>query len=217
MALDSRPDYRTLHAAQRMQLRFSRRMRARRMELFERTMRPARGARVIDLGGTPRFWRDCEVALDVTIVNLPGALTPGVQSHHTISYAEGDACALPELPDQTFDIAVSNSVIEHVGPFRRRRALAREVRRLARAYWVQTPSAAFPVEPHNFMPFWWFYPDPLRNRFLRRWRRRMPARARMIEETTVLSRAEMRDLFPDAELMVERFALLPKSYIAYRL
>ena len=200
----------------RLQGSFSHRMRQRRMAWFLEAMAPAPGTRIVDLGGTAGFWVDCPVPLDITVVNLPGELEPVPASQHRFDVIAGDACALPDLADGAFEIAFSNSVIEHVGPFARRAALAAEVRRLAPRYWVQTPSAAFPIEAHNHMPFWWFYPEPVRNRFLRRWRRTLPARTAMIEGTTVVSRAEMRDLFPEATLRVERLALLPKSYIAYR-
>lgn len=206
-----------VHAqVRRAQTRFSRFNRARRKALFARLLAPAPGASVIDLGGVVGNWDDFPVPLKLTVVNLPGASGRAARSPHEIEILQADACNLSQLDDGTFDIAFSNSVIEHVGAFARRAALAREIRRLGRRYWVQTPSAAFPVEAHNHMPLWWFYPEPVRNRLLRRWRRLMPARAEMIEGTTVVSRLEMRDLFPDARLITERFALLPKSYIAYR-
>ncbi len=201
----------------RMRGAFSRDSRSARMQWLREAVAPHPGLRVVDLGGTPKFWAGCPVPLDITIVNLPGASpTPPASTHHTMTLIEGDGCDTG-FDDGQFDLAVSNSVIEHVGDAGRRAALAHEVRRLAPRYWVQTPSIWFPIEAHSLMPGWWFYPAPLRAWFIRRWRRRLPAWSRMVEETTVLSRREMAALFPDATMHTERRFGLPKSYVAMRL
>ncbi|MCZ8333375.1 MAG: class I SAM-dependent methyltransferase [Rhodobacteraceae bacterium] len=129
---------------------------------------------------------------------------------------EGDACDLSRFGDLSFDIAFSNSVIEHVGGPEKRSALAQEARRLAPRYWVQTPSVWFPIEAHTYLPFWWFYPPFLKRAFIKRWRRDLPEWCEMIEGTTVLPFAELRALFPEATILTERLIGLPKSYIATR-
>src|SRR5262249_41817791 len=130
---------------------------------------------------------------------------------------EGDACRVENLKDHSFDIVFSNSVIEHVGGADRQENFAREVRRLGHSYWVQTPSKWFPIEAHTGMPFWFFYPATIRHRFIERWHRILPGNPwyQMIEQTTVLSRADLRRLFPEATIVVETLFGLPKSYIVY--
>jgi hypothetical protein len=59
---------------------------------------------------------------------------------------------MPQYRDKEFDIAFSNSVIEHVGNDLRIRQMADEVRRVGRNY-LQTPNYYFPLEPHFFFPF----------------------------------------------------------------
>lgn len=196
---------------------FSDRMRARRTARFVQALNLTGGERVIDLGGAPGIWRAMKPALKIVMVNLPGAITPDPHSHHDITYVEGDACNLPDYPDGSFDIAFSNSVIEHVGGPENRAALAREARRLAPRFWVQTPSIWFPMEAHTYLPFWWFYPPFVKRAFIRRWRRTLPAWCEMIEGTTVLPKAEVRALFPDAEIWTERLLGIPKSYMAMQL
>jgi len=52
------------------------------------------------------------------------------------------------------------------------------------------------------------------------WRGRTPdpARARaLVEEIRLVTRRELRQLFPDAELLAERFCRLIKSWVAVRL
>ncbi|SRR6266404_1584814 len=194
---------------------FSQRARRGRMRAFMERMTVREGMSVLDLGGYPRIWDSVPPKLDITILNLPGALESKPGSHHRLRYVEGDACDVAGFRDRQFDTVFSNSVIEHVGPAERQAAFAREVRRLGKSYWVQTPSRWFPLEAHSGMPFWWFYPARLRRYFIERWRPTLPAWTEMVEETRVLGPTELRRLFPEATIWVERFCGIPKSYVAY--
>jgi len=49
---------------------------------------------------------------------------------------------------------------------------------------------------------------------IERWRRKLPAWTEMVEQTRVLTKAEMRRLFPEATILVERVCGIPKSYVA---
>ncbi len=209
--------YAIFHAVMRAKARFSKKRRVGRMQRFIEKMGIQGGERIIDLGGSVTFWDDCPLALDITIVNLPGSQPP-VSAHprHALVYVEGDACNMPFVADDSFDIAFSNSVIEHVGPVENQKAFAREVHRVAPRYWVQTPSIWFPVEAHNNMPFWWAYPKPVKQWFIARWRRKLPAWTDMVEGTTVIRRAEMIEMFPDGQVWTERFSGFPKSYVLYK-
>ena len=195
--------------------------RRRRMEDLMRMLEIRPGTRVLDLGGHPFIWADAPVPLDITILNLPGSISSSERdfagtSIHTFHYVEGDACNVHQYPDRSFDLAFSNSVIEHVGPEEKQEAFAREVLRLGKAYWVQTPSAWFPIEAHTGLPFYWFYPEQLRGWLLRRSQRKLPTWwTDYVAEIRVLSRRRMVKLFPNARVHVEFFFGLPKSYVAY--
>lgn len=171
---------------------------------------------LLDLGGNPSFWHFIDRPLHITCVNLPSVRLGSRPPQHDFTIIEGDACSLPQFADGSFDIVFSNSVIEHVGDRKRIAQFASEARRLGRAYWIQTPSKWFPFEAHCGMPFWWFYPEGLRKWFMARWRRRLPNWTKMMEEVTVLERAELEALFPDAEIVAERFLFLTKSYIVVK-
>lgn len=160
------------------------------------------------------IWDSVPLRLDITIVNLPGGVCKQ-ETRHNIRYFEGDACEIKDFAERSFDSVFSNSVIEHVGPADKQVKFAREVRRLGQSYWVQTPSKWFPIEAHCGMPFWWFYPATLRHYFIERWRKKLPAWTQMVEETTVLTEGDLRRLFPEATILVERLFGIPKSYIAY--
>ena len=154
-------------------------------------------------------------------MNLPGGvqsfeLNAARTSIHTFHYVEGDACNVHQFADRSFDVAFSNSVIEHVGPEEKQEAFAREAVRLGKTFWVQTPSDWFPVEAHSGMLFYWYYPERLRAWLLRRSRKKFPAWwTEYIAGTRVLSHRRMAELFPNALIHVEFFCGLPKSYIAY--
>ena len=198
--------------------------RRRRMIKFVEILKIKPGTKVLDLGGSPGIWECVSVPLEITLLNLPGALslgefeilqTPGLR-HHTFHVIEGDACNVEQFGDRSFDLVFSNSVIEHVGPPPKQAEFAHEVLRLGRSYWVQTPSKWFPIEAHTGMPSYWFYPEWLRAALMRRWRRQQPTWfADYIDATRVLSRRRLAELFPNGRTHVEYFFGFPKSYVLY--
>ncbi|NWG87695.1 MAG: methyltransferase domain-containing protein [Hydrogenophilaceae bacterium] len=174
----------------------------------------AQNPRILDLGGQPGIWVYIERPLDIVILNLPGVANTLHYSHHNISYVEGDACDLSAYCDGEFDLVFSNSVIEHVGDAAKIQQFCQEAMRVGKKLWVQTPSKYFPIEPHTGMPFWWWYPASLKRYILARWQRKLPGWTAMVATTTYVRREELIRLFPKATIRVERFAGLPKSYIA---
>ena len=126
--------------------------------------------------------------------------------------------------DNSYQLVHSNSVVEHVGRFSSMRAFANEARRLAPAYYVQTPYFWFPIDPHwPRMPFFHWMPLSWRQKLLRRFSLGWGGKCRDIdhamhdlEGTVLLDWSQMRALFPDGRLRVERFFGLPKSMIAER-
>jgi SAM-dependent methyltransferase len=119
------------------------------------------------------------------------------------------ADVLDGLPfeDDEFDLAYCSSVIEHVAP-RDRAAFAREVRRVARGWYVQTPAWSFPIEPHALLPFAHWLPPRLRRPY---WRLGV---AGAWEDIALLRRGEMAELF--GEPVAERAGPLVKSWVSVR-
>jgi hypothetical protein len=186
------------------------------MRRFTSMVQLTEGMSVLDLGGTASIWRNVpQPALDITLLNLEyGTSANETAPSHRFQQLVGDACNATAFGDGSFQLVFSNSVIEHVGDAGKRAAFAREVRRLGRSYWIQTPAIWFPIEPHCGMPFWWFYPKRLRAWFITSWRKKLPAFTEFIEGTDIVSKAEMRRLFPEAKILVERLLGVPKSYVA---
>ena len=90
----------------------------------------------------------------------PPSTVPGVRC------VVGDARQVQEFSDFAFDLAHSNSVIEHVGRWRDMAAMVLEVRRVARSYFAQTPYFWFPREPHARFPMLHWMPESWRYRIL---------------------------------------------------
>jgi SAM-dependent methyltransferase len=118
-----------------------------------------------------------------------------------------DASERLPFDDNEFDLAYANSVIEHIPPDRRER-FAREVRRVARGWYVQTPAIGFPIEPHSLLVGAHWLPMSLRRRY---WRL---GAGSDVDEIRLLRRRELEALFGPA--VRERFGPLTKSWICLR-
>lgn len=182
--------------------RYSRRSRARRSGLFRRVIDPRPGERVVDVGCGTTGLAATEPELEVTGVDRdPRPDYPGAK------FVQADATALP-FADDEFDVAYSNSVIEHLPP-EARDAYARELQRVGRRWFVQTPNRAFPIEPHALLPFVHWLP---RRAGRALWR--FGVSGDPYEEVHLLGARELRSLFPDAEIVRERAGPFTKSLVA---
>jgi hypothetical protein len=197
----------------------------RRFQRFITTIKPRAEEHLLDIGGYPFNWfRRGSVFKNVDVLNIKLALhhnaPPNTPSLKTI---EGDARKLP-FPDKTYDIIFSNSVIEHVGTLSDQQAFAAEARRVGKKLWIQTPAKECPIEPHylglfiHWLPHKWHV-------FLARWTsvRGITGSANRADlksiasSTRLLSKKEMKELFPDCKIWTERiFVILPKSHVAIR-
>lgn len=197
----------------------------RRFKRFVRTLNPNEQDRLLDIGGYPFNWFNRGgICQEIDVLNLEaspiGELPAGAPVIRAIA---GDARHL-DLPDSSYDIVFSNSVIEHVGSFADQRDFAEEARRVGGALWVQTPAWECPVEPHFLGLFIHWLPRAWHARAARWFSVRGLSGAsdardlKLIAGTTrLLSKNEMRRLFPDCEIWTERmFLLIPKSHVAIR-
>lgn len=175
--------------------------------------------RVLDVGGSPNIWTLIPIRPHLTIVNLT---PPPEECPSDIQWIIADGRFLP-FCDQGFDIVFSNSVIEHLGTFEDQIRFAEEIRRVGRRYYVQTSAKYFPIEPHFLTPMVQFMPKPLQLRIVRNftvWGLLTRPSHKEVEEAVysirLLTKKEMKILFPDAHLLTERLLGLPKSYIAVK-
>ena len=130
-----------------------------------------------------------------------------------VTVMEADGTELP-FADGEFDVAFSNSVIEHVPPDLQAK-FAAEVERVAKRYFVQTPNKFFPIEPHYQVPLFQFLPRRARMALNRRFSLGWQGKGHW-EEITLLSARDLKRLFPGAEIRREKVLGLTKSLIAVR-
>jgi hypothetical protein len=202
----------------------ARKLREKRFAFFtgllERVPRPIR---LLDIGGTESFWETMgflgERNIEITLCNLAPLPAP---RHPGVHLVRADACDLGMFADREYDVVFSNSVIEHVGDLSRCQTMAREVQRVGRRYFVQTPNRNFPIDPHFPFPFFQFLPVAARAVLLQRlplaWvgRIRDPAAARQVAQSVKLLREEeLRALFPGCQLYREKLLGMTKSFIVY--
>ena len=199
-------------------------LRRRRMKKFYAYFSPSSDSRLLDIGGEPATWsREIEQGLNFHVTQINVELKPAPESlKDRLTAIQGDATALP-FADNSFDIAFSNSVIEHVGGWEKQQQFAREARRVAPKLWIQTPARSFPVEPHLVAPLFHFLPKSWQYRLVRLTPRALmtpstPASVlrAAVEEIRLLSYKEFQKLFPDCRILKERFLGLTKCYIAVR-
>ena len=193
------------------------------MQRFARELAITAETRVLDVGGTPETWDMLAVRPRVTLLNTPRTKAELAGASWWVA---GDGRALP-FRDDAFDVVFSNSVIEHVGDAESQRQFAREVARVGRACWVQTPNRWFPVEQHLLTPLVHWLP--------KRWQRWIVPRftvwnalvrptadrrafylTHYLNEVRLLSAAEFSALFPGARVIRERVCGWTKSLVAVR-
>ncbi len=181
--------------------------------------------RILDVGGAAETWSSTPgAAARIVLLNMPRA--SGEAFTTGFACVAADACSLP-FADRAFDIVFSNSVIEHVGPPEAQARFAAEAARVGKAFWVQTPNRYFPIETHLLTPFVHWLPKRWSAPIVRRFTvwallNRIDAEAKrwyiehFLKDIRLCSAADLRRLFPQAEVRKERFLLMTKSLIAVR-
>lgn len=180
-------------------------------------------SKLLDVGGDLFFWnlakKEGYRLPKVTIVNLypsESELPPN------INWVVADGKKLP-FKDLEFDIAFSNSVIEHLEDWQSQIDFAKEIKRVAHQYFIQTPSKYFPVEPHFLTPFIHWLPKDLQRPLLRNFtvwglltRPSTEYCEKFLTELRLLNKQEMEELFPEGKIIVENSLGLEKSLLAIK-
>nr|MDQ2981712.1 class I SAM-dependent methyltransferase [Actinomycetota bacterium] len=139
--------------------------RRRKLALFLDELRPGSETTIVDVGvGDTGFDTEPGVALSH---NFFEALYPWPERITAISdvplpnfaRAFPDVTSLTasgtDLPfeDDSFDIAFSNAVLEHVGGRKEQQSFVHELCRVAPRVFISTPNRRFPLEVHTLVPF----------------------------------------------------------------
>jgi methyltransferase family protein len=139
--------------------------RRRKFDLFMHTVRPGPETRVVDVGvGDTGFGTEPGVA---TSHNFFEALYPWPERITAVSdvplpnfarefpSVRSVTASGTDLPfeDDSFDVAFSNAVVEHVGSREEQRRFVAELCRVAPVVFISTPNRRFPLETHTLVPF----------------------------------------------------------------
>lgn len=164
---------------------------------------------ILDVGGEHYTWQIIGRSEGITLLNLfKPSQTDGFE------YVIGSGLELP-FRDKSFDLAFSNSVIEHVGTREKQVRFATEMMRVGNKIYCQTPSRLFPIDPHLTTPFLhWLPVRCLTPRFLRYftlngWLWRKPYQY----DVTWITKSQLKKMFPGCTIKTERFLFFPKSFV----
>ncbi len=216
----------------------SRRARQKRARVFRQKFQLDQTTRILDIGsengeninlvlaGTPVSPENVFIA-DIETT----ALDYGREKFGYQTVLLDESGQLP-VADSEFDIVYCSSVIEHVtvpksavweiadeDEFRRAAwanqiRFAAEIRRVGRSFFVQTPNRGFFIESHSWLPFAGFLPRPWLLEVLRFsnqfWIKGAPP------DFNLLDAQKMRELFPEAEIVLEKKFGLIKSVMAVK-
>jgi hypothetical protein len=83
------------------------------MNRFAEVFRPTAETTVLDVGGTSYNWEQIGARFPITLLNTESLEAGELGAHYTL--LQGSGLQL-DFANGSFDIAFSNSVIEHVGP-----------------------------------------------------------------------------------------------------
>lgn len=194
--------------------------RSKRMKEFESIFAVKNSNIILDVGGGQFNWQFIKARPKVLILNLEKPID--FKNTEQFEFVKGDATNL-EYPEKSFDIVYSNSVIEHLFTKENQMKMAKEIMRVGKNLYVQTPAKEFFVEPHLLTPFIHWLPIKTQEKLMKNFtiwglitRPTKEYINNFLKERRLLTKKEFTELFPNCEIRVERFFLMPKSYIAIR-
>lgn len=132
--------------------------RARKFRLFLSIISPKKIESILDVGVNNEEYSESDNYLEkhypfpesLTVAAL-GDLSLFQERYPNIRAVSADGRSLP-FPDNAFDIAYSNAVIEHVGNSDDQQAFFHELVRVSRRGYLTTPNRYFPIEVHTRIP-----------------------------------------------------------------
>lgn len=144
--------------ADRIAFSISTRNRAKKFEQFLSLVSPKPDETILDVGVNIEEYSEGDNYLErhythpenITAIGF-GDVAPFRRRYPTVKTVSADGRSLP-FADQSFDIAYSNAVIEHVGSRDDQLRFLRELVRIGTRGYLTTPNRFFPVEIHTRIP-----------------------------------------------------------------
>lgn len=208
----------------------------KRFNLFLKLIKLKKGDLIVDLGGGSgefmELLSDKIIDYRIIIADLDeNALNKAEKKgFKTIVLKENE-----KLPfyDNEVDVVFCNSVIEHVTiskseiwtiqngnefetrAFLSQQFFAKEIQRISRSYFVQTPHRSFPIESHTFFPFTYLLSRKNQIKLIKF------LNSFWVKKTSpdwnLLNKREMKLLFNDAEVLEIYWLGFPKELIAFKI
>lgn len=153
--------------------KISQRSRKKKLNQFFNLLKPSSTDTILEVGV-----EDIEYspASNFLIKNYPyrhnitalgiGDLSKFRRTYPDVSIVNYDGGTFPFRKNQ-FDIAHSNAVIEHVGPFEAQEMFLKEIVRISKRGMITTPNKYFPIEIHTRVPLLHWAEKNKFDRFLR--------------------------------------------------
>ena len=210
-------------------------LKKKRVDLFIKTLQLDENAQILDLGSEDGSylskyypWPQNIIIADIN----EEPMKRGVEKFNLKGYKLISPDGVLPFKDGDFDAVWCNSVIEHVTLDKvtlgdvnnsdfvgqsdvHQRNFAREIERVAKKYFVQTPYVHFPIEAHSWMPFIQYLPQPLRWKFCKWfkniWVKQWTADFYLYDKKRFLSHFEK-----STGLIFEKAIALRKSMFVYR-
>jgi len=212
---------------------YSQRARTKRSRVFLKELRPKEDDKILDLGSEDGSYIASIIPYrnNVYIADISEEkLNKGREKYNFHPILIDESGTLP-FPDQYFDIVFCSSVIEHVTvdkseamfsqknfssvAFQRQQKFASEISRVAKKYYVQTPNKYFLFESHTWLPnVFIFLPRFLQIKLILFTNRWWPKKTQ--PDWNLLTRKQMKLLFPEAQIIVEKSLGITKSFMAIK-
>ena len=138
----------------------SKRSRTKKWAQFLALMTPGPDDQIVDVGVNTIEYSEADNYLEqryaypknITAVGVETDFSEFKQRYPDVVAVTSDGTRLP-FADNSFDIAYSNAVIEHVGGREKQLAFLCELYRVGKRGYMTTPNRLFPIEVHTRIPF----------------------------------------------------------------
>lgn len=200
----------------------SSKFRRKRFKIFQTYLTKAALTRpkILDVGGTEDYWNQINLIFGTNFQPIINNISKYEIERGNFSGIVDDGKCLSSVKDNSFDIAYSNSVIEHLSTFEEQQEMADNLKRIAKYFFVQTPAFIFPFEPHFLFPVFHWLP-----RWCRIWLvlifnlgwfercKNINEASDLVDSIRILKKSELKKIFKNAKIIREQFIFIPKSYL----
>lgn len=176
--------------------------------------------KIIDIGGYHNYWLQLNSYFNSNLSPVLLNISKGWIMDNKFTSIVADGKDLACIKDKSFDVAFSNSVIEHISNFEDQQEMINNIKRISKYYFIQTPAFVFPIEPHFLFPFFHRLPVKVRIWLVRHfdlgWFRETKCydeAKKLVKSIRIMKKKELKLLVKTAIIITEKIFHLSKSYM----